>query len=195
MLLVYFVCPRIRKLRVLLLLLCPAGCEGFRFRHGNRDDFRAAVGRLRGERDFARRYPFRGAGKLGVAFRKTHPLLRYDSFLLQNGHGPQISWHGLRLGQPDWSSVSRWVAMHLSGSTLDGPADDIYLIANSHYEPQQFELPSLVNRHWRRFVDTSLEGDEAIIEGQNQPRLDNQRSYRVDGRTVVVLLSSHPGVA
>ena len=91
--------------------------------------------------------------------------------------------------------MSRWVAMHLSGSTLDGPADDIYLIANSHYEPQQFELPSLVNRHWRRFVDTSLEGDEAIIEGQNQPRLDNQRSYRVDGRTVVVLLSSHPGVA
>ncbi len=133
--------------------------------------------------------------RLLIAFRKTHRLLRYDSFLLQNGHGPQISWHGVRLGQPDWTGESRWVAMHLSGSTLDGPADDIYLIANSHHESQPFELPVLVNRHWRRFVDTSLEGDEAIIEGQNQPRLDNQRSYRVDGRTVVVLLSSHPGVA
>ena len=127
--------------------------------------------------------------RLLIAFRRNHGLLLYDSFLLQNGHGPKITWHGLKLGQPDWGEQSRSIAMHLSGNTPHGPADDIYLIANSHIGTHEFQLPRLDGRQWSRFVDTCLEGDEAIKEPGFMSRLDNQHSYRVNGRSVVVLVA------
>ncbi len=79
--------------------------------------------------------------------------------------------------------------MHLSGKTPNGPADDIYLIANSHNEAHEFELPRLDGRQWSRFVDTWLQGDEAIKEPGFMPQLNNQHSYRVNGRSVVVLVA------
>ena len=130
--------------------------------------------------------------RLLVEFRKNHDLLRYDSYLLQNDHGPRIEWHGFHLGQPDWSEGSQSLAMHLFGSTPKGLANDLYLIANTHGEPHDFELPSLHARQWRRFVDTSLEGDEAILEPGQFVQLGNQRSYRVGERSVVVLVAVAP---
>ncbi len=127
--------------------------------------------------------------RLLVEFRKNHDLLRYDSYLLQNDHGPRIGWHGFRLGQPDWSEGSRSLAMHLFGSTPKGLANDLYLIANTHGEPHDFELPRLDGRQWRRFVDTSLEGDEAIRESGHFVQLGNQQSYLVRERSVVVLVA------
>jgi isoamylase len=129
--------------------------------------------------------------RLLIAFRKNHDLLRYDSFQLQNGHGTQITWHGFNLGQPDWGEQSRCVAMHLAGSTPNGPADDIYLIANGYGEHHDFELPRLDNRLWCRFVDTSLDGDEAIFSGGLMPQLGNQHSYRMKDRSVVVLIAAN----
>ena len=127
--------------------------------------------------------------RLLVEFRKNHDLLRYDSYLLQNDHGPRIGWHGFRLGQPDWSEGSRSLAMHLFGSTPKGLANDLYLIANTHGEPHDFELPRLDDRQWGRFVDTSLEGDEAIREACHFIQLGNQQSYLVRERSVVVLVA------
>ena len=127
--------------------------------------------------------------RLLILFRKNHELLRYDSFLLQNGHGPRITWHGFRIGQPDWSEHSHSIAMHLAGSTANGPMDDVYLIANSHTEAQDFDLPWLEQRHWLRFVDTSLDGDSAILEPDQLLKLDNQHAYRVSERSVVVLIA------
>jgi len=133
--------------------------------------------------------------RLLIAFRKNHDLLRYDSFLMENGYGPRFTWHGFKIGQPDWGGQSRCVAMHLAGTAPNGPADDIYLIANSHSEPHEFELPWLDNRQWKRFVDTSLDGDEAILESSRMPQLANQHAYRVNDRSVVVLIAEQGGIS
>jgi glycogen operon protein len=127
--------------------------------------------------------------RLLIAFRRDHELLRYDSFVVRNGHGARISWHGFRVGQPDWSDESQSLAMHLSGSTASGPAADIYLIANAHWEPVDFELPRLDQGEWHRFVDTALSGDEAITEAVGQSPLDDSCSYHVGSRSVVVLIA------
>ena len=129
--------------------------------------------------------------RLLIAFRRNHDLLCYDSFQMKNGYGPLISWHGFKLGQPDWGEQSRSIAMHLSGKTTNGPADDIYLIANSYNEAHEFELPRLDGLQWSRFVDTWLEGDEAIADLGFMHQLNNQHSYRVNGRSVVVLVAAH----
>ncbi len=117
--------------------------------------------------------------RLLIQFRKNHDILRYDSFLIQNGYGPRITWHGFKVGQPDWSEQSRSVVMHLAGATPGGLADDIYLIANSHSESHHYELPLLDNRRWLRFVDTSIDGEDAIMERDFLAQLDNQHNYRV----------------
>jgi glycogen operon protein len=127
--------------------------------------------------------------KLLIAFRKGHDLLRHDSFLLQNGHGPKISWHGLKLGQPDWGGKSRSLVMHLAGSTPTGPANDILLIANADSEAHEFELPPLAGQQWHVFVDTAQQGEEAIADAwQSRPLADHQARHMVAGRSVVVLI-------
>ncbi|MFM8330522.1 MAG: glycogen debranching protein GlgX [Candidatus Methylumidiphilus sp.] len=126
--------------------------------------------------------------RLLIAFRKGHGLLLHDSFALQDSHGPRIVWHGVKLGQPDWGPESRSLAMHLSGTTAQGRADDILLIANAHWEAHDFELPKLDGRRWHCFVDTQRPGDEAIAEHWLSRPLDHAHSYRAGARSVVALV-------
>ncbi len=128
-----------------------------------------------------------------IAFRKAHDLLRYNSFVLDNGYGPRIAWHGVRVGHPDWSNDSRSLAMHLAGSTPKGPAPDVYLIANAYWDALDFELPVARKGMWCRFVDTGLPGDDAITEPSNPYPLDRSHVYRVEGRSVVVLIEGGLG--
>jgi glycogen operon protein len=131
--------------------------------------------------------------KLLIKFRNAHELLRHDSFMVRDGLGPEISWHGFRLGEPDWSDESRSLAMHLSGNTRQGRADDIYLIANAHWEARDFSLPALDRLSWCRFVDTARGGDDAIIEPDALSPVTVPFRYRVGGRSVVVLVSGGSG--
>jgi isoamylase len=126
--------------------------------------------------------------RLLIAFRKSHELIRHDSFTINEGLGLQIDWHGHQLGQPDWSFESRSIAAHMFGRSTKGVAPDIHLIANAHWETGIFQLPGLNNRKWHRFVDTSLPGELAIMDEANLQVLDNQDHYLTGARTVVVLI-------
>lgn len=127
--------------------------------------------------------------RLLIAFRKSHDLLRHDSFTHKDGLGLQINWHGRLLNQPDWSVTSRSIAAHLFGCTAQGLSPDIYLIANTHWENDIFQLPNLHEQQWYRFIDTHLPDDSAILEETNLKLLDDQHHYLVGARTVVVLIS------
>ncbi|MGR9073890.1 MAG: glycogen debranching protein GlgX [Gammaproteobacteria bacterium] len=130
--------------------------------------------------------------KLLIDFRKDHELLRYDSFVIEDGKGAQFTWHGFRLGRPDWGEDSRCLAMHLSGNTQAGKGDDIYLIANAHWEAHGFDIPPLENgRKWERFVDTALSGGDAIIESAAERPAINADFYLVQPRSVVVLVANN----
>lgn len=127
--------------------------------------------------------------RLLITFRKEYALLRYDSFLVKNGYGPKLAWHGTQLGEPDWSDDSRSLAMHMSGRTQQGLAADMFLIANGDDKAKTFQLPLLEKQRWYRFVDTSRAGDAAITELENMQPLAEQQIYHVDSRSVVVLLA------
>jgi pullulanase/glycogen debranching enzyme len=77
--------------------------------------------------------------------------------------------------------------MHLEGRDGDDP---IYLFANAHWEPRQFELPpQKAPRRWRRFVDTSLKPGAAAVDPGSEPPLPSSKAYVAGPRSVVVLVA------
>jgi glycogen operon protein len=127
---------------------------------------------------------FRFVSRL-IRFRMSHPSLRRRRFF-EDEDPPPLTWHGLKRNRPDWSPESRWLAMHLLPRDGD---DDIYLITNGHWEPQEFELPLLgPGKSWRLSLDTMREPPEDIAEPGQEAVLPRQSAYPVGPRAVVVLV-------
>ena len=126
--------------------------------------------------------------RLLIAFRRQHAALRRISFV-PLPCCPRIEWHGVKLGQPDWSWHSRSLAMHLSRQEENGGEDHIVLIANAHWEEHEFELPVMPNRKWLRFVDTTLESPADIWDHAGTTIVVRDGNYKVGPRSVVVLVA------
>jgi isoamylase len=110
--------------------------------------------------------------RLLIRLRRDHPLLRRATF---SGGPVQVEWHGVRLHQPDWSYESRALAMHVHGRVANRQ-DHIYLIANAHWEPHDFELPVVPGWEWTLAVDTSLEAPRDISDPETAEKLENAAS-------------------
>jgi len=132
-----------------------------------------------------------------IHFRRRHPALRRHSFLVGRSDGTDavrdISWHGKRAGEPDWSPESRLLAFLLGGApnlTLaDEDDDDIYVVFNMGHEAEICELPPpRPGRRWFRAIDTSLPPPNDIAEPGGEEPLSDQAKYCVHSRTSVVLL-------
>jgi glycogen operon protein len=97
------------------------------------------------------------------------------------------TWHGVKLGQPDWSPGSHSLAF-----TAEARTGKLFFhtILNAYWEPLDFELPppGKEDDGWRRWVDTSLDSPQDIVEVQTAP-LVTTRAYRAGPRSVVVLFA------
>jgi isoamylase len=73
-----------------------------------------------------------------------------------------ITWHGVKLNEPDWAETSHSIAFtvqSLSGSMA------MHYVINAYSEPLSFELPrlSLDPKHmWKRWIDTNLPSPQDI---------------------------------
>jgi len=98
------------------------------------------------------------------------------------------AWHGVKLGQPDWGEASHSLAF-----SVEAPKETLlfHLILNAYWEPLDFELPQAGDRSqdsWRRWIDTSLDSPDDIVEWQCAPPVPG-RTYRAGPRSVVVLFA------
>jgi glycogen operon protein len=101
----------------------------------------------------------------------------------------QISWHGVKLNQPDWSEDSHSLA--LTYNSLEGRFR-VHVILNAYWEPLAFELPPLrKNSHegWRRAIDTALPPPGDISEGPADAPLVHNKTYLTQPRSVVLLFA------
>src|SRR5205085_2866824 len=74
-----------------------------------------------------------------------------------------ITWHGVKPGQPDFSGGSRFIAWVLEAFESHQRSDvPVYVATNTFWEPLTVELPATKDRHWYRVVDTSLPVGEDI---------------------------------
>jgi isoamylase len=100
-------------------------------------------------------------------------------------HEATTAWHGVKLLQPDWSPYSRSLAF---GAELRRAGMGLHLILNAYWEHLDFELPhEAIGEPWRRWIDTSLDTPEDIVDWTIAPALPDQRAYHVGPRSVVVL--------
>ena len=95
------------------------------------------------------------------------------------------AWHGIRLGQPDWSPSSHSLVF---GAELPAHGLMFHLILNAFWQPLDFELPPLMKNggRWRRWIDTALDPPNEIVEWRKAPSTTDS-SYHAGPRSVVVL--------
>jgi glycogen operon protein len=132
--------------------------------------------------------------KLLIAFRRAHPVLRRTSFFTgagnRNSARPDISWHGVKAGRPDFGPHSRSLAMHLAGEHAPRPDCDIYLAANAWTGELEFELPPPPDgAMWLRVIDTALDSPHDIAEEGRETKV-LAPTYRVAPFSSIVLISS-----
>ncbi len=128
--------------------------------------------------------------QLLIRFRKRHARLRPCSYPDDTPQAldPALIWHGCELNTPDWSHESRSLAMHVPPASVSDI--HMYLIANAHWEPLRFHLPSLPSSvSWCRLADTSQPSPHDIYPAAEAPRLKMPQAYDVGPRSVVVLVS------
>ena len=99
-----------------------------------------------------------------------------------------ISWHGVRLYEPDWNHSSHSVAF-MARFTKERVS--YHVILNAYWEPLEFELPAVANgaRPWRRWIDTFLDSPHDIVDPERAPSVRGQ-TYRTEPRSVVVLFAN-----
>ena len=99
----------------------------------------------------------------------------------------RMEWHGVRLGQPDWSEQSHSLAVRIE---WEGTDIALYLLLNAYWEALAFEVPPLLCGHacWRRCVDTSRAPPEDICFDLAAPVL-NSSAVVVEARSVMALLA------
>ena len=95
------------------------------------------------------------------------------------------TWHGIRVGQPDWANESHSVAFE---AVLEREQLRVYIVLNAYWEHLDFELPPIASHasSWRRWIDTSSDSPLDIFPWDEAPVLSDC-SYRVAPRSVVVL--------
>jgi glycogen operon protein len=97
----------------------------------------------------------------------------------------QITWHGIRLNQPDWSDNSHSIAFTLK--SLHGNMETHFLL-NAFTGTLAFELPPpLPNKPWKRWIDTSLDSPAEISSWREAPVVESGK-YNVIAHSIVVLI-------
>jgi len=98
------------------------------------------------------------------------------------------AWHGVKLGQPDWSDCSHSIAL---SAEIRKQGLMFHLIVNAYWEQLDFELPAPSNSSttWRRWIDTSLDMPDDIVEWQTASPISGS-VYRTGPRSVTVLFAN-----
>lgn len=123
-----------------------------------------------------------------IAFRQQRDLALPENkmSLGQLLEKAQISWHGVKLGMPDWAPNSHTIAfsvISLSGSL------SVHYMLNAYGEALAFELPQLENKiKWKRWIDTSLHSPDDIDAWTEGREVDGS-TYNVPAHTAVILMA------
>ncbi len=105
--------------------------------------------------------------------------------------GPDVVWHGVAPGAPDFSGGSRTLAFALDGRrTGREPDRDFYMACNAWGEALPFRVPLSPSGHrWRRVVDTALASPRDVVPESKGPEVLAASAYAVAAHALVVLIS------
>jgi glycogen operon protein len=126
-------------------------------------------------------------------WRFTRGLIRFhqrsaffrDRTFWGEPNATRITWHGVRLNDPEWDANSHTLAFELFHAEAQ---QHLHVMLNAYWEPLEFELPGKVaSRRWLRLVDTALATPDDFSEPA-APLPASQTTYRCEARSSVVLI-------
>jgi glycogen operon protein len=101
--------------------------------------------------------------------------------------GANLTWHGVKVGRPDWSMSSHSIAL-----TVEMPDErlTLHLIVNAYWEALDFDLPQIGRSaiSWRRWINTALNSPQDIVHWEAAP-LAPPSAVRAEARSVIVLFT------
>lgn len=133
-----------------------------------------------------------------IELRRSHKVfMRTDFFNGQKTEGQgglvDISWFNMEGLSPDWSKLDRFLAFRLGGGTAPDsqePDNDFYLAFNTDIHDGTMTVPPpSAGKKWYRFLDTSIENSDCILESGREELLKNQEKYVILSGSAVVLIS------
>ncbi len=98
----------------------------------------------------------------------------------------RMSWHGVKLGEPDWADHSHSLAV-----TLEVEKGLLFhIMLSSYWGPLEFELPPTGSARgsWRRLIDTSLESPDDFCAWNLAPRIAGDE-YQLQSYSVAILFA------
>ena len=127
--------------------------------------------------------------RLLIQFRQKHETFHRKHFHVQTLDGiPEMSWHGLKVGQPDWSEDSKWLGLLYSTFPKTGDPD-FYLMFNADASAKRFELPKPRNGfRWHLILNTYNQPPKDIFEEEKAPLLKNQAAFELQSYSSAVLI-------
>ncbi|HEX8918631.1 MAG TPA: glycogen debranching protein GlgX [Chloroflexota bacterium] len=120
-----------------------------------------------------------------LRFHQESVIFRDRHFWAQPG-ATEIRWHGIHLGQPDWSQDSHSLAYELVNP---GAGEHVHVMLNAYWGPLTFEIPTAPPAgSWYRLLDTTLAPPNDISDPP-APLPAETLTYTVGPRSSVVLIA------
>lgn len=99
---------------------------------------------------------------------------------------PNISWHGIHLGIPDWNVGSRTLAFSLKHPES---GEYFHIMLNAYWKPLMFELPPLERgENWYLIVNTAFTSPKDFNNLDVATKVIGVR-YRLEPRAAVILMT------
>ncbi|MCP5469947.1 MAG: glycogen-debranching protein [Chlamydiales bacterium] len=114
--------------------------------------------------------------KMMIELRKAHPVLTRAHFL----HKRDVTWHGVKPGQPDWSPTSRFLAFTLP-DRINNYA--LYIAINACFKPLEIEIPQ---GKWKQLVNTALTSPSDIVNEEAAPIVEAAH-YTIEAHSALLL--------
>ncbi|MEM1135818.1 MAG: glycogen debranching protein GlgX [Bacteroidota bacterium] len=124
-------------------------------------------------------------------FFKEFKILHEERFWIDDKRGkkPHITWHGIKVGKPDWGENSHSLAF-----TLGKPSEEarLHIMINAYWDKLTFELPVFSKNPegaWKKIIDTAEVSSKDIFPVKKAPEIKGNRITLAD-RSVIVLFSN-----
>jgi glycogen operon protein len=125
-----------------------------------------------------------------IHFRQHRDLVAESSTLSLDEllRSMPITWHGVRLDQPDWDDDSHAIAFTVMAL---GARRHYHVMLNAFWEPLTFEIPGAKDGRpaWRRWIDTALASPDDVCALDAGVVLEAP-FYDVQPRSIAVLTAS-----
>jgi glycogen operon protein len=118
-----------------------------------------------------------------IHFYRDHNLFQQEKFWT-DPDGPDITWHGTLLNQPDRGHDSHSLAFELCDPATH---ERLHVMLNAYWEALDFDLPLLPHGNpWQRVVDTAYPSPGDFSEPWvTLP--EGQHRYKVQARSAVII--------